>query len=101
MRCERWSPPLGLAVVAPVVRYSRTQRIAVATPTSKRRAAPRRDMPPSTAEIIRPRRSRDTVFAMHAGLLVQRTWRITIASARGSPAESERSDDALVVIQPA
>ncbi len=69
MRCERRSPPLGFAAVAPVSRHARSQRTAVATATPKRAAAALRDSPPSTAAITRTRRSSDKVFAMQAGPL--------------------------------
>jgi hypothetical protein len=62
---------IGLAAVASAVRYLPAQHIAVATPTSKRFAAARLDIPLSEVAIRRPRRSCDKVFATRARLLVQ------------------------------
>ena len=69
IRCERWSPPLGRAFVAPIVWNTRTQRMVVATPTPKRSVTARRDSLPSTASTTRLRRSSDKVRPMQAGFL--------------------------------
>ena len=68
MRCDPRSPPRGLAHTDPLCRHALTHRIEVATATPNRSAAPRRDMPPSTAAIRRERRSSESDLAMQAGL---------------------------------
>jgi hypothetical protein len=55
----------------PELRASSTQWTALDTLTAKRAAAARRDGPSETAATTRSRRSTDTAFAMHAGLLRQ------------------------------
>src|SRR4051812_39239066 len=69
IRCERVSPPRGLASTLPVVLTASTQRTALAADTPSRLAAARRDIPAETAATRRERRSMDSVFPMHAGLL--------------------------------
>jgi hypothetical protein len=56
---------------APVSRQHFTQRTALETETPNRSAAARRDIPPSTASITRPRRSSQRGLIMQAGLLHQ------------------------------
>lgn len=79
-------PPFGLAAVAPVSRITLTQRIAVATLTRNRAAAPGPRYPiASTAPLKRERRSSDSVFASLAGLPVQPKWWIKTSPRRGEP----------------
>ena len=57
MRCYCMSSPCGLARVRPIARHASAQRVALAADTSKRSAAPRRPMPPSTTATDRERTS--------------------------------------------
>jgi hypothetical protein len=68
IRCDRVSPPFGLATPRPCSRQARTHLIAVEIATLNRSAAARRDIPPSTAAITRPRKSSPYVLAIAAGL---------------------------------
>ena len=80
IRCERRSPPFGLAVVAPVSCQAFSQRTAVAIAMPNRSAAALRDIPSSTAAMTRTRRSSDNVFPIAAGPHSSTTVNQTLAA---------------------
>ncbi len=68
IRCDRVSPPCGLAAYAPVLRRWSCQRITVAASTPNRRAAARQLIPSSTPANARDLKSIDNGLPIHAGL---------------------------------
>ena len=95
MRCDPRSPPRGLAHTDPSCRHALTHRIEVATATPNRSAAPRRDIPPSTAAIRRERRSSESDLAMQAGLPASTYLQADPAASGESPLDSARAKRAL------
>jgi hypothetical protein len=68
-RADPWGAPIAAGATLPV-RFQRcTSLIAQLWLTANRAAAARRDSPPSTAPMIRLRRSKERGRAIHAGLL--------------------------------
>src|SRR5215475_13153028 len=98
MRCERWSPPTRLALVAPLSRHSLTKRTALETEIPNRSAAARRDIPPSTARTTLIRKSSDKGLAMRAGLLAPARSVNQNSPSLEIPHDSNRSDFALAAL---